>query len=314
MNRRSLAKGATIALVLTITAGADSNGQEKTTEPVPEYRLDADTLARFSPRARADLVAVILQQWKIAKAADINTTPRVHHFLAQMATETGGFRVIAENMNYSADRLLKVFPRRVTPEQAQRLAHNPVAIANHVYNGRLGNRLSNDGWDYRGSGLIQLTGRANFASRGLELNLPLENNPELVRTPAAAFQAAVAFWTARKLNDIADTDELHDVRVAVNGGTNGLPEARVWLARAQRYLIGAAPRDADEEESVAIEGTLRSLGFLGTPKSGDRNAPDEVDTAVKEFQRSRGLPETGQVDEDTLYELVDPDNFRREDR
>jgi putative chitinase len=303
-------------IVLTIVPGASSNAQETNLDRlhIREYRLDADSLARFSPRARADLIAVILKDWNLAEAAGINTAARVHHFLAQMATETGGLRFISENMNYSADRLLKVFPRRVTPEQAERLAHKPVAIANHVYNGRLGNQLPNDGWDYRGSGLIQLTGRGNFASRGQELRLPLEDNPEMVRTPAAAFQAAIAFWTARKLNAMADGDELRRVRVAVNGGTNGLAEAGVWFARARQHLSSVVARRADAEESIAIEGTLRNLGFLGTPRSGERSAPDEVDNAVKEFQRSRGLPETGQVDEDTFYELVDPDNFREKDR
>ena len=136
----------------------------------------------------------------------------------------------------------------------------------------------------------------------------------MVRTPAAAFQAAVAYWTARKLNLIADTGDLRRVRVAVNGGTNGLEEAGVWLARARRYLkvTGVREADGEAEESIAVERTLRGLGFLGKPRSGERSGPDEVDNAVKAFQRSRGLRETGQVDEDTLYDLIDPDNFRKQ--
>jgi putative chitinase len=137
----------------------------------------------------------------------------------------------------------------------------------------------------------------------------------MVRTPAAAFQAAVAYWTARKVNSIADAGDLRAVRLAVNGGTNGLEEAGVWLARARRYLRAAGAREAENEaeESLAVERTLRSLGFLQNPRSGERSAPEDVNGAVKQFQRSRGLPETGKVDEDTLYELVDPDNFRKEE-
>lgn len=179
MTPRTLRRWVGIALVLTVSSVVAQTEQDRAANrpTSEEFRLDAGALARFSPRARADLVAVILQQWKLAEAEGINSADRVRHFIAQMATETGGLRQIAENMNYSAERLLKVFPRRVTREQAEQLAHKPVLIANHVYNGRLGNRLPNDGWDYRGSGLIQLTGRGNFSSRGKELGLAFEDNP-----------------------------------------------------------------------------------------------------------------------------------------
>lgn len=303
-------------IVLTLSIADASAQTDAQRDGANQYEISAVTLARFSPRARADLVAAIVSQWKLAEAADIKSTNRVHHLIAQMATETSGFRLVSENMNYSAERLLKVFPTRVTAQQAEQLAHKPVAIANHVYGGRLGNRLPNDGWDYRGSGLLQLTGRGNFSARGKELGLPFEDDPEMVRTPDPAFQAAVAYWKARRINLLADLDDLNKVRFAVNGGANGLSEAGIWLARAKRYLVGGGARDADRgaEEMIAVERTLRSLGYLETSKSGERSAPDDLDKSLKQFQRSRGLPETGQVDEDTLYELVDPNNFRKDDR
>jgi putative chitinase len=147
MKPRTLGTSAGIALVLTVNSIVAQPEQARAAnQPTTnEYRVDAGTLARFSPRARADLVAVILQQWKLAEAASIDSADRVHHFVAQIETETGGLRLIAENLNYSAERLLEVFPRRVTPQQAEQLAHKPVLIANHIYNGRLGNRLPNDG-------------------------------------------------------------------------------------------------------------------------------------------------------------------------
>lgn len=278
--------------------------------------MDAGTLAKFSPRARADLIATMLEQWKLAEDAGISSAVRVTHFMAQMATETGGMVTISENLNYSAERLRQIFPSRVTAQQARNLAGKPVAIANHVYGKRLGNRLANDGWDYRGSGLIQLTGRGNFSERGKELKLPFEENPEMVRTTVPAFQAAVQYWTARHINAIADTGDLRAVRKAVNGGTHGLDQAGMWLAKARRVLTvaDARARAGDAEESIAIEQTLRSLGFLRAPKSGERSAPGDVDSSVKKFQRSRGLPETGKVDEDTFYELTNPDNFRKDGR
>jgi predicted chitinase len=231
--------------------------------------------------------------------------------LAQLATETGGFRILAENLNYSSTRLLEIFPTRVTEEQALALAHKPIAIANHVYNGRLGNNPPMDGWNYRGSGLIQLTGRANFAKVGQELSLSLEPNPDWVRQPVGAFQTAVAFWRARRLNAIADTDEILRVRKAVNGGTNGLNEARIWLARAKRYLHqGEAAFTDPSEELSAVTDQLRALNFLkGEPGAFQ---PLDVKAGLEAFQRSRGLLTTGVLDEDTLYELTDPERFRNE--
>ncbi|MDR9781131.1 CHAT domain-containing protein [Rhizobium redzepovicii] len=171
MKARILVACAGIALVLTPAFTQTEQERAADLSNVEEYRTDAGPWPS-TQRTRADLVAVILQQRQLAEAEGINSADRVHHFVAQLATETGGLRLIAENMNYSAERLLQVFPKRVTPEQAKQLANKPVSIANHVYNGRLGNRFANDGWDYRGSGLIQLTGRGNIAGRGKELGLP----------------------------------------------------------------------------------------------------------------------------------------------
>jgi predicted chitinase len=271
--------------------------------------IDASSLAKFSPRARADLAATIVGQWRLATSAKITSARRIEHFLAQLATETGGFRLIAENLNYSATRLREVFPSRVSEEQALILANKPIAIANHVYNGRLGNNPPMDGWNYRGSGLIQLTGRANFARVGEELGFPLEPHPDWVRQPTGAFQTAVAFWRARGINTVADTDDIQRVRKAVNGGTNGLNEARIWLARAKRYLRRGEGAFTDmNEELNAVADQLRALNFLkGDP--GAFQTPD-VKAGLEAFQHSRGLVPTGVLDEDTLYELTDPERFR----
>jgi predicted chitinase len=273
--------------------------------------IDASSLAKFSPRGRIDLATTIVNQWQLATGAEITSARRTEHFLAQLATETGGFRALAENLNYSSTRLLEIFPTRVTEEQALALAHKPIAIANHVYNGRLGNNPPMDGWNYRGSGLIQLTGRANFARVGQELGLPLQLNPDWVRQPVGAFQTAVAFWKARRINAIADSDEILRVRKAVNGGTNGLNEARIWLARAKRYLHSGEGAFTDpSEELSAVADQLRALNFLkGEP--GAFQAPD-VKAGLEAFQRSKGLLPTGVLDDDTLYELTDPERFRND--
>ena len=274
------------------------------------------TLSRFSPRGRADLLQAILSNWNLVTAAEIKTPLRTQHFLTQLAVETGGFIRIDENLNYSADRILKVFPRRVTPGQSRMLAHNPIELANHVYGGRLGNTKPGDGWRYRGSGFMQLTGRENFRERGRMLKLPLEEQPELARTPGPGFSAAIAYWRAREINGAADRNDLVQVRRLVNGGTNGLAEARIWFARAKHYFPvitteavaqaeipsppeykEEAPAASNKEELAAVQERLKELGFLSAP-SEELVRPNELSSALKAFQESIGLPATGLYNEE----------------
>lgn len=272
---------------------------------------DGAAIARFSPRARADVAAAVISRWQLARDSGIVTPLRLHHFMAQIATETGGMRLLEEDLNYSAGRLVQVFPSRVSREQAEQLANRPVAIANHVYNGRLGNKPPMDGWTYRGSGLIQLTGRANFAARGKELKMPFEANPDLVRTAPMAFESAVAYWTARAINDAADLDDIVEVRRRVNGGSIGLAEARLWFARARQIFAPGAP-EADRpslEEIEALQSKLANLGFLER-KPQESTTPQQTSDALRRFQESRGLQPTGRYDEATLYELTDPQTFK----
>jgi putative chitinase len=96
----------------------------------------------------------------------INTPLRLAHFLAQCHHESAGFNVVEENLNYSAEGLLRTFKKYFTPEQANEYAHNKVKIASRVYANRMGNgdEASQEGWLYRGRGYIQLTGKDNYAA------------------------------------------------------------------------------------------------------------------------------------------------------
>lgn len=291
------------------------------------------SLAIFSPRARADLVDALVRNREALDAGEINNARRVVHFMAQIATESGGLTRIDENLNYSADRLVAVFPSRVSRAEAQNLARRPVAIANHVYGDRLGNRgkNTNDGWMYRGSGFIQLTGRSNFRARGNEIGIDLVNNPELARLPKEGFDAAVAYWRAR-CNSIADRNVLVEVRRCVNGGTNGIDEARIWYGRALRAfgdtLVARGLESADVvaegyvEELEGAKGILERLGYY--ERSELESSDDESFlSALEEFRVDSGLPPTSQLDEawdlesavmeglpeDLLYALTDPQNL-----
>lgn len=175
------------------------------------------------------------------KLADITSPLRIAHFVSQTATETGGFRTLTENLNYSAKGLMKVWPKRFPTEASTAgFAMNPVALANKVYGGRLGNgpASSNDGWTYRGRGLIQLTGRDNYTKRAAETGLPLVAQPDMASDPRDSVRIACLYWSSRSINEAADTDDIVKVRKLVNGGEHGLADARIFLKRAKAMLVG----------------------------------------------------------------------------
>ncbi len=196
-------------------------------------------LARRWPRAPHGLIdAIVAAAPVVLKKRKINAPLRLAHFMAQVSHECGGGTVTEENLRYSAARMCQVWPSRFRSiAAAQPFAFNPKALANKVYNGRMGNRDgSDDGWNYRGRGLIQITGRDGYAQVGMVAGLPLVANPAMANDLKTVLEVAAAFWTWKGLNAIADTDNLTAVTKKVNGGTNGLADRRAWLARWKAEL------------------------------------------------------------------------------
>jgi len=181
----------------------------------------------------------VLQQLpSVIESFQINTPLRVSHFLAQCAHESGNFRFIRENLNYSVDGLLKTFPRHFkNVEEAQTYARRPEYIASKIYANRIGNgpESSGDGWLYRGRGYIQLTGRANYRAFDNFVSDDIMANPHLVATKYTLFSASW-FWHTRNLNVIADAGSSQDVIIritrVVNGGLNGLVDR---VAKFKKY-------------------------------------------------------------------------------
>lgn len=213
-------------------------------EPVPQGRvlLTAAVIKAVAPKARGDIVSAIVNGAdKIAKAG-IVTPLLAAHFLTQGCTETGGLQKIEENLNYSSAGLRVTFgPHRISDEDCKRYGRtpqhpaNPEMIANIVYGGEwgrknLGNTEPGDGWLYRGGGILQNTGRANYAKAGYE------NNPDALRHPPTALEAALEYWVRRNINAAAARDDLREVRRLVNGGSHGLDDAQAYLAKAKRAL------------------------------------------------------------------------------
>src|SRR5262249_9582520 len=153
--------------------------------------------------------------------SSVDTARRLCHFMGQVFVETGGFKALEENLNYkNPERLDMVFSAVKGTDDARALiAKGPEAIANRVYANRLGNgdERRGAGWRFRGSGYLQLTGRANFRSVGAKLQMDLEGNPDPVGKPASAAKIAFAFWDACLCSPLADTGDVEAITEKVNG-------------------------------------------------------------------------------------------------
>ena len=174
--------------------------------------------------------AVIAQIPGVMEKFQVNTPLRLAHFLAQCGHESGGFKVVNENLNYGAKGLLGIF-KKYFPTEAKALQYErkPEKIANLVYGGRMGNgdEASGDGWKHRGRGYIQLTGKDNYAAFDKTVEDDILANPDLVATKYPLLSAAW-FWSKNGLNALADkgaTDaDVTVITKRVNGGTIGLPD------------------------------------------------------------------------------------------
>lgn len=178
----------------------------------------------------------------------ITAKDEIAAFLAQVAVESREFNRLAEDLSYSAERLCQVWPKRFpNVAAAQPYARNPQQLAQFVYGKRasLGNETAEDGWRYRGRGLIQITGRANYAACAVGLADPLLLNcPDRLQTKAIAALSAAWFWKRNPhisilAHDGPDDDDQADfvsITRLVNGGTTGLDERRVYWERAKRAL------------------------------------------------------------------------------
>lgn len=156
------------------------------------------------------------------------------HFLAQTGHESADYKARRENLNYSAAGLLKTFPRYFTTAQAQNYSRQPQMIANRVYANRMsnGNEASCDGWRFRGGGLLQLTGRANYTAFGKSLGITAEAAVEYIITDAGAVESACWYWTTNGLHLLQTVEA---VTKRINGGVIGLADRR---RRYERILRG----------------------------------------------------------------------------
>jgi putative chitinase len=169
----------------------------------------------------------------------IDSPYRIAGFISNTAHESGGFKFVKENLNYSAASLMRVWSSRFpTLEIAQRYAMNPEKIANRAYADRMGNRdeASGDGWKYIGRGLIQLTGKNNYVAYSLACDNEALQHPEIVEQPKYAAESAGWFWDTHRLNQLADNQDVVGMAKRINGGINGLDDRQMKYSKVMGYF------------------------------------------------------------------------------
>lgn len=203
--------------------------------------ITAEQLKEVCPNAKQEIIEAIANNLDLlSEYYEINTPIRLAHFLAQCAHESGGFRLMKENLNYSADGLNKIFPKyfKNAGRDANVYARNPEKIANVVYASRMGNGPpeSGDGWKFCGRGLIQLTGRNNYESFAETLEMSLDEAVDYLETAGGALESAAWFWANNGLNEIADADDIVRATKKVNGGTIGLEDRKEHLEEFKEIM------------------------------------------------------------------------------
>ena len=199
------------------------------------YKLTLDMLKKVcKPSSTSDeKLAEFCSQFNwYAQDFGLDNELRAAAFLAQVFSETGYLQSLEENLNYSAERIMQVWPKRFDRERAAACAHNPERLANTVYADRLGNGnyLSGDGFRYRGRGCLMLTGRSNYeqfhANRMYQMDVKAD---EIAKYPTAIL-SAMWFWKKHQLNRFADMGNIDAITREVTGS---LAEAE---NRKRRYI------------------------------------------------------------------------------
>ena len=170
---------------------------------------------------------------------NLTTNNQKAMFIGQCSHECGNFRLLEENLNYRAETLMKLWPKRFPSlEFAKQYEKNPKKIANSVYANRMGNRdeASGDGYRFRGRGALQCTGHSTYFHAGKALGVDFVMQPDLIATPKYAALTAGWFWETHKLNPPSDALDYTKVTKIINGGTIGLDDRIKHVQQALAVL------------------------------------------------------------------------------
>jgi putative chitinase len=200
--------------------------------------METQQLAEIAniPFAHAELIKDALNL--AIEKADLSTPARIAAFVAQCGHESDSFRFMEENLNYKAESLMRTWPAHFNEENAQEYAHQPERIANRAYANRMGNgdEESGDGWNYRGRGWLQTTGKKGYEELSDVLHIDFVSSPDVVATPEGAAMSAAVYWDKHNLNRFVDNNDFAGLTRAINGGTLGLSDRMDRFNHAMNVL------------------------------------------------------------------------------
>lgn len=283
-------------------------------------------LRRFAPGARDDYIAALVEGWPAMGVRGINTPLRVCHFLAQAAHETGNFKIVRENCNWTLDNMCQLWPQRFKRSDPAFLARFAACRgddaaerkAELAYGAKtrqdLGNAEDGDGWAYRGGGVFQGTGRSWYRETGMAIGVDLEGAPDLIEDPRISLAAAIWYWDRHNLNRFADRNYGMAIGRQINRGNPfskhppiGADErARAFDRAWAIFGEGALPSPLDlalgaqGPDVYALQSRLRELGYQ--PGALDGIFGGEMARAVAAFKHDAA--ERGEAVE--VAEVVGP--------
>lgn len=251
-------------------------------------------IKQIAPNSKDEIIDPLVKYLNIHMPKyEVNTYLRVCHFISQSAHESASFRTLEEYASGAA------------------------------YEGRkdLGNTKPGDGVRYKGRGIFQLTGRANYRTIGAKIGYDLENNPELAESPEVSVLTALEYWQSRKLNALADADNVELITRRINGGLNGFDDRKKYLARSKQVIsknFSFVPPPAPPTDPIVPPIVVAKVGDnspyiadlqnmlirKGAKITADGAFGPKTEQAVRTFQQNNGLKVTGQIDTDTLNKLM----------
>jgi len=273
--------------------------------------LSKKQFKEFAPKAR-NRTSLYRELEDILPEYGIDNESREAAFLSQCHYESGGFKVMKENLNYSAQGLNDIFAKyfRRAGVDPYDYARKPEKIANIVYANRMdnGNAESGDGWKFRGRGYIQLTGRFNYTRFAENINKDIDDTIAYLETVKGAVHSACWYWDEAGLNSFADRRDIVTVTRRINGGYHGL-DSRIMLFNQVIDMMDAGHDDNGLGERMDIvlqygdrrhdvKDLQRALGLKVDGWFGENTK-----TAVKKFQRKIGVTADGVADQYTLTKL-----------
>ena len=206
-------------------------------------KLDLPTLQRLWPHGDQHVPGLLegmaaSSEAVFAKYA-IATELTVAMMMGQFSEECGAGLEMVENDNFTADQLRRLWPSHFTGTMAQRYAHNPRMICDVAYGGRMGNDPppSDDGWNYRGRGLSQCTGKEGYTKLAERTSIPVRMDPGLLSSPSTALECGVADFILCGCLPYAARGDIINTTKHLNGGLNGLAERERWTA-IWRHALG----------------------------------------------------------------------------